>query len=148
MKKITFISILLVTFLVNLLTNCTSEVDPAESFVAEVSLLPETNIDSIIHASDSVAFSIKYITKETDSALKKTIGGILYKNHLLQQKSLLVSTITVRDTVFIVDTYTKNIWGKTQKTRKTYVKSGVVDTVSTLLQDDIMTATDSCDQTP
>lgn len=141
MKTRSILSLILVIAV--LFTGCSSSSEE-QALVACDSTVVVSTLDSIIKASDSIASSVKHTTRETDSAMKLTIQKFVYKNKLLSAKSLLVETVVMHDTVFIVETESKNFWGKKVKSRKMYSKKGTADSSSVLvIQDSVSVETDS-----
>lgn len=120
------------------LTGCSGAI-PEITPVSTDTVPVVSKIDSILKVSDSIATSVKHTARQTDSAIKVTIQNFVYKNRLLSQKSLLVETVVIRDTVFIIETESKNFWGKTVKTRRMYNKKGVADSSSVLMVQDSCT---------
>jgi hypothetical protein len=142
MRK-SFILSLILTITI-LFTDCSKFSQEEVSVLSDSTLIVASELDSILKASDSIAFSVKHTAHQTDSAIKITIKKFIYNNKMLSEKSLMVNTVIVRDTVFIIETESKNFWGKTVKSRKIYNKKGIADSSSVLfVQDSVSVQVDS-----
>ena len=142
MRKSFILSLILIITI--LFTDCSKFSQEEVSVLSDSTLIVASELDSILKASDSIAFSVKHTAHQTDSAIKITIKKFIYNNKMLSEKSLMVNTVIVRDTVFIIETESKNFWGKTVKSRKIYNKKGIADSSSVLfVQDSVSVQVDS-----
>lgn len=142
MRKLFILSLILIITI--LFTDCSKFSQEKVSVLSDSTLIVASELDSILKASDSIAFSVKHTAHQTDSAIKITIKKFIYNNKMLSEKSLMVNTVIVRDTVFIIETESKNFWGKTVKSRKIYNKKGIADSSSVLfVQDSVSVQVDS-----
>lgn len=142
MRKLFILSLILIITI--LFTDCSKFSQEEVSVLSDSTLIVASELDSILKASDSIAFSVKHTAHQTDSAIKITIKKFIYNNKMLSEKSLMVNTVIVRDTVFIIETESKNFWGKTVKSRKIYNKKGIADSSSVLfVQDSVSVQVDS-----
>ena len=128
MRKLFILSLILIITI--LFTDCSKFSQEEVSVLSDSTLIVASELDSILKASDSIAFSVKHTAHQTDSAIKITIKKFIYNNKMLSEKSLMVNTVIVRDTVFIIETESKNFWGKTVKSGKIYNKKGIADSSS------------------
>ena len=142
MRKSFILSLILIITI--LFTDCSKFSQEEVSVLSDSTLIVASELDSILKASDSIAFSVKHTAHQTDSAIKITIKKFIYNNKMLSEKSLMVNTVIVRDTIFIIETESKNFWGKTVKSRKIYNKKGIADSSSVLfVQDSVSVQVDS-----
>lgn len=142
MRKLFILSLILTITI--LFTDCSKFSQEEVSVLSDSTLIVASELDSILKASDSIAFSVKHTAHQTDSAIKITIKKFIYNNKMLSEKSLMVNTVIVRDTIFIIETESKNFWGKTVKSRKIYNKKGIADSSSVLfVQDSVSVQVDS-----
>ena len=142
MRKLFILSLILIITI--LFTDCSKFSQEEVSVLSDSTLIVASELDSILKASDSIAFSVKHTAHQTDSAIKITIKKFIYNNKMLSEKSLMVNTVIVRDTIFIIETESKNFWGKTVKSRKIYNKKGIADSSSVLfVQDSVSVQVDS-----